>query len=188
MRRFALFAFVPALVLLAGLAVVDRYWGNQELCRAVMVGLWAGLLAAMAYDVFRLPFVYARPWGLVSFIPPLDLFKVFPRFGAMILGEPLDQSAYSVAAHVVGWIYHFSNGATFGVMYVAITGTRTPRHWSWGVLMALVLELGMLLSPYPSVFSIPLTLRFVLITLAAHIIFGFTMGWEVRRLVRNRMV
>ncbi len=50
------------------------------------------MLGAVAYDVFRLPFVFAKEWGLDSVLPPLQLFKVFPRFGAMILGEPSEHN------------------------------------------------------------------------------------------------
>jgi hypothetical protein len=45
---------------------------------------------------------------------------MLPRFGALILGEPLEQQTYSSAAHALGWFHHFSNGATFDVMFVAM--------------------------------------------------------------------
>ena len=181
MRTFTLFVFLPAFVALIGLALADRFLGNRQLWRAVMLGIWAGLIAAIAYDLFRLPFVFARELGIESFVPTLNLFKVFPRFGAMILGENIEQSTYSMAAHVVGWIYHFSNGITFGAMYVAMVGCNSKPAWAWGVLMAVGLELGMLFTPYPKFFSIPVSLTFVLVTLAAHTIFGMVMGWVVQR-------
>jgi predicted cobalt transporter CbtA len=109
----------------------------------------------------------------------MKLFKVFPRFGAMVLGQPVEQPTYSLATHVVGWLYHFSNGATFGVMYLALIGDARRRHWSWAVLFALGLELGMLVTPYPKVFNIPLTARFVIVTVAAHAIFGAGLGLSV---------
>ena len=176
MRIFTAFVFLPALVALFGLALLDRFRGDGKLWRAVTIGLAAGLLAAVAYDVFRLPFVFAREWGIASVIPPMNLFKVFPRFGAMILGEPIEQTTYSLAARVLGWIYHFSNGATFGAMYIAMIGHPTRRHWAWAVMMALVLELGMLLTPYPQVFGISVTPHFVVVTIAAHAIFGVGLG------------
>src|SRR4051794_27292706 len=167
MRLFTIFIFVPALgALLAG-AYFDKHRGDGRLWQAVLIGLSAGLLAAVAYDVFRLPFVFAKEWGLVSVIPPMQLFKVFPRFGAMILGQPIEQTHYSTTTQLLGWAYHFSNGATFGVMYIAIIGNPTRRHWAWGVVMAVALELGMLLTPYPQVFGIPVTTRFVMVTIAA---------------------
>src|SRR5213075_630159 len=172
MHVFTPFIFLPALMALIAFAALDCSRGNGQLWRAVWVGLFGGLLAAAAYDIFRLPFVFANEWGLSSAIPPMDLFKAFPRFGAMVLGEPIEQSRYSFLTQLVGWIYHFSNGATFGVMYLALIGDGSKRHWSWAVLFALALELGMLLTPYPGVFSIALTARFVFVTIAAHAIFG----------------
>ena len=108
-------------------------------------------------------------------------FIVFPRFGAMILGEPIEQTTYSLSAQLVGWLYHFSNGATFGAMYMAIVGHVTKRGWIWGMLMAAGIELAMLVTPYPSFFGIPLTATtFVIVTLTAHLIFGAIMGLSSR--------
>ncbi len=176
-RIFTPFIFLPALLALFAFAALDRWRGDGQLWRAVSIGLVAGLLAAVAYDAFRLPFVFAKEWGIESVVPPMKLFKVFPRFGAMILGHPIEHPEYSLAAHIIGWIYHFSNGATFGVMYVAIIGDDSRRRWAWAVLFALALELGMLLTPYPNVFDIPVTTRFVLVTVAAHAVFGVGLGF-----------
>lgn len=180
MRVFTLWVFLPALAALGTWAVLDRLRGGGAVWRVVWMGLAAGLLAALAYDVFRLPFVFARQWGLDAFVPALNLFKVFPRFGAMILGQELEQPSFSPAAHLVGWLYHFSNGATFGVMYLALVGPARWRAWGWAVVFALGLELGMLFTPYPKVFGIPLTATFVAVTVAAHAVFGATLGWVAR--------
>jgi hypothetical protein len=185
MRTFTLLIFMPAVVVLFGFAVFDRLRGDGILWRAVLIGLVGGLLAAVAYDVFRLPFVFAKEWGIASIVPPMNLFKVFPRFGAMVLGQPIEQSHYSLTTQIVGWIYHFSNGATFGVMYVAMIGNPTRRHWAWAVAMALALEIGMLLTPYPQVFNIAVTTRFIAVTVAAHTIFGVGLGLAVRAIARR---
>jgi len=185
MRTFTLFVFAPAMIILFGFAVFDRFRADGILWQAVLLGFVGGLLAAISYDVFRLPFVFAKESGIASIVPPMDLFKVFPRFGAMVLGQPIEQDHYSFTTQIVGWIYHFSNGATFGVMYVAMIGNPTRRHWVWAVVMALALELGMLLTPYPQVFSIPVTARFVVVTIAAHAIFGVGLGFTVRALAKH---
>jgi hypothetical protein len=117
MQAFTLFVSMPAMASLVGMALWDRWRGDGRLWRGVVIGAVAGLVAAVAYDVFRLPFVLAESWGISSVLPRMPLFKVFPRFGAMILGQPVEQPAYSLAAHLIGWAYHFSNGLTFGVMY-----------------------------------------------------------------------
>ena len=185
MRIFTPFIFLPALLVLLGFAVLDRQRGNGQLWQSVGIGLFGGLLAAVAYDVFRLPFVFAKQWGIDSVVAPMNLFKVFPRFGAMVLGQPIEQDEYSLAAHIIGWVYHFSNGATFGIMYLAIIGDGARRHWTWAVLFALALELGMLFTPYPAVFGIHVTTRFVIVTVLAHAIFGFGLGLSVRHLARR---
>src|SRR5690349_21770216 len=95
MRLFTPFVFLPALVALLALAEIDRRKGDGRLCRIVVIGLAGGLLAAVSYDIFRLPFVFAKECGISSWVQPMKLFKVFPRFGAMILGQPIEQSSYS---------------------------------------------------------------------------------------------
>ncbi len=185
MSFFTPFIFLPAFIALCALAVLDRFRGSGHVWRAVWIGMLAGLLAAVAYDVFRLPFVFAREWGIDSVVPPMKLFKVFPRFGAMVLGQPIEQTEYSLTAQIIGWVYHFSNGATFGVMYLALIGDARRRHWLWAVMFASGLELGMLFTPYPAVFGIPVTAQFVIVTIAAHAIFGVGLGKAVRWLSLN---
>jgi hypothetical protein len=176
MRSFTYFVSLPALAALCALALADRAVGTQRLWRAAVVGAIAGLAAAAAYDVFRLPFVYADALGIQGVVPSLKLFKVFPRFGAMILDQPVEQPVYSLGAQLVGWAYHFGNGLTFGIMYAALIGDAAKRHWGWAVIFAVGLELAMLFTPYPAFFGIPLTSTFVIVTLAAHLIFGIVMG------------
>ncbi|MEX2307028.1 MAG: hypothetical protein WD738_05520 [Pirellulales bacterium] len=180
MRSFTIAILIPATVALIVLALANRIRGEGVLWRGVVIGAVAGLLAACAYDVFRLPFVIAAVDGVGPDWLRLPLFKVFPRFGAMILGQPFDaatrDSQFTLAAHLVGWIYHFSNGITFGVMYLALVGDVARRSWLWAVLFATGLELAMLVTPYTSFFGIHMTTRFVIVTFAAHAIFGVSLG------------
>ncbi len=182
MRSFTFCISLPALAALCGLALADRACGTQRLWRAVLVGAAAGLVAAATYDMFRLPFVYADTLGIQHVVPSLKLFKVFPRFGAMILGQPLEQPHYSLSAQLLGWAYHFGNGLTFGVLYVALIGDASKRHWGWAIVFAVGLELAMLFTPYPAFFGVALTAKFVAVTLLAHLVFGIVMGLATARL------
>jgi len=188
MRQFTLFIFLPAMLALAALALFDRQYGDRQLWRAVAIGLVGGLAGAIAYDLFRLPFVFAREWGISAIVPPMPLFKVFPRFGAMILGQPVEQATYSLGTQILGWTYHFSNGATFGVMYLALVGNPSSRSWVWAVLMAVGIELAMLITPYPRTFGIPITALFIAVTLTAHVIFGIGLGLLARILSRSAQI
>ena len=81
----------------------------------------------------------------------------------VILAQPFTaeqpDSQFSLAAHVVGWAYHFSNGITFGVMYMAMIGEASRRSWLWAILLATGLELAMLITPYAGFFGITVTCR-----------------------------
>src|SRR3954462_11011242 len=72
MRSFTLYIFGPALVLLLALALHDRQRRDRQLWQAVCLGLLGGLLAAVAYDIFRLPFVFSKQLGLTAVVPPMD--------------------------------------------------------------------------------------------------------------------
>lgn len=203
MRTFFYAILLPATVALYGIAWLDRARGDGRLFRAVAIGSLAGLFGAVVYDVFRLPFVFSDAWGMGKLgIPQMPLFKVFPRFGALILGEPMEQgvpagqpgsawgAGYSAAAHALGWLYHFSNGATFGVMFAAMyagareaVGTAASasargklRPVLWATVMAVGIEVCLLVSPYAKFFGIHMTSRFVVVTVLAHILFGIGLG------------
>ena len=193
MRTFTFFILIPAIIILTMMAILDRAKGDHRLYRAVLIGSIAGLAAAFTYDLFRLPWVI----GYANQIGPawlrLPLFKVFPQFGAMILNQPFtsQQSSadFSLSAHIVGWIYHFSNGMTFGIMYMALIGDAQKRSWLWAIALAAGLEIMMLLTPYTSFFAIRITALFVIVTLTAHILFGLTLGrlskWMQQRAVSS---
>lgn len=228
MRAFFFAVLLPATAALYAIAWLDHVRGDRRLARAVIVGTAAGLVGAVAYDIFRLPFVFSDAWGMGRFgIPQMPLFKVFPRFGAMILGQPLEQGVpagqpgsawgkgYSLTAHLLGWLYHFSNGATFGVMFAAMFGGsifgiapaangagrvsdagpapgRRRTHAARGIIlravaMAVVIEVCLLISPYAKFFGIHVTPRFVVVTLLAHVVFGLGLGaWFTLHLARTQ--
>ena len=113
-------------------------------------------------------------------------------WGAMILGHPFDASGpgtqidsqFTLLDHIVGWIYHLSNGVTFGVMYMAMIGDATKRSWLWAIALAAGLELALLFTPYIDFFRLNRTALFVLVTLAAHVIFGGALGLYTKRAAR----
>ena len=189
MRTFTFFILLPATVLLGLITALDYFKGDRRLFNAVIVGAIGGLLAAIAYDLFRLPWAL----GAADHVGPawlrLPLFKVFPRFGALILGEPFTpattDSQFSLAAHLIGWVYHFSNGITFGVMYMAMLGDARRRSWLWAIALAAGLELAMLFTPYTRFFGINFVALFVVVTLSAHIIFGIALGLYTRHAASN---
>jgi hypothetical protein len=184
MRTFTFFVLIPCMLALTAMALLDRSKGDRQLWRAVVIGTVAGFIAACAYDIFRIPWVIGHMQHAGPDWLRLPLFKVFPRFGALIINEPFTaqqpQGQFSLTAHLIGWIYHFSNGMTFGVMYMALIGDVLKRTWLWAILMAAGLEVLMLITPYTSFFAIRMTALFIIVTLTAHIIFGLILGLFAR--------
>jgi hypothetical protein len=113
------------------------------------------------------------------------LFKVFPRFGELLLGA--EEPRWLV--HLVGWAYHFSNGAALGIMFLAMAPRPSPRLLFWGAIAwALAVECALLLTPYTQFFGLPFDGRFVFLTASAHLVFGIALGLWCRARVRPAAV
>jgi len=172
MRDFACVVLLPATALLAYIAWATRRQSGGA-ATWIIEGALGGIVAAVAYDLFRLPFV----------LNGYPLFKVFPEFGRMLMGAPGPEWL----AQLLGWTYHFSNGAALGIMLLTMLPRPTPRALFRGaVLWALVVEIILLNTPYVAFFKIKLDFTtFLILTVSAHLVFGVVLGlWLQRRLGR----
>ena len=164
MRTFACLVYVPAMAVLGVIAWRKR---GELPSRWIVQGAVGGLVAAVAYDLFRLPFV----------LHGAPLFQVFPRFGELLLGNT--EPRWLV--QLLGWSYHFSNGAALGIMFLALVTRPTRAVLFWGAMgWALFVEVTLLLTPYASFFGLPLNQQFLVLTLSAHLVFGITLGLWLR--------
>ena len=100
MDQFARWVTGPGLLLLIALAsrTVPSY---QNLQRRIRLGAVAGVAGTIAYDVFRIPFALA---GQRIFAP---IFS----YGLLIDGGGMS----SPWTDLLGWLFHLSNGVTFGI-------------------------------------------------------------------------
>jgi hypothetical protein len=166
MRFFGCWVLPPATALLAYVAYRnrDRSAGLSSPFIWIVQGTIAGLLAAVAYDLYRLPFVLSGA----------PLFKVFPRFGELLLGgtEP------RWLVHTLGWTYHLSNGAALGIMFLAMVSFFRRPSLFWGaVAWALFIEVMLLLTPYTTLLGLQLNGQFLFLTATAHLVFGLALGF-----------
>jgi hypothetical protein len=174
MRFFGCWVLPPATALLIYVANKNRGRGTglSSPCTWIVQGAMAGLLAAFAYDLYRLPFVLSGA----------PLFNAFPRFGELLLGgtEP------RWLVHSLGWSYHFSNGAALGIMFLAMVSFFRRPSLFWGaVAWALFVEVMLLLTPYATLLGLKLDGRFLCLTATAHLVFGVALGFYChRRLAR----
>ena len=110
MRWFGCWILPPATIVLACIAWAAPIGPPSLLSPRLLIveGAAGGVVAAVAYDLYRLPFVLGG----------VPLFKVFPIFGQLLLGA--DEPEWLV--QFLGWTYHFSNGAALGIMFLALIG------------------------------------------------------------------
>lgn len=170
MHTFGCWVLPPATALLALIAYRARRQraGVANPHTWIVRGAVGGVVAAVAYDLYRLPFVLGGA----------PLFKVFPIFGQLLLDA--DEPTWLV--QLLGWAYHFSNGAALGIMFLAMVVRPNPRVLFWGaVAWALFIEAMLLATPYTNFFALKLDGRFLFLTISAHLVFGITLGWWCRR-------
>jgi hypothetical protein len=172
MHWFGCWVLPPATAVLIVAAWLDRRAGAAGPRLWIIQGTIGGVVAAVAYDLYRLPFVLGGA----------PLFTVFGKFGNMLLGRGVD-AAPSFDAQLLGWVYHFSNGAALGIMFLAMVVRPSRRLLFWGALAwALCVEAMLLMTPYASYFGLPLNSTFLFLTASAHAIFGVALGmWCSRR-------
>jgi hypothetical protein len=170
MPFFINFVGLPAIILML---VVGLYAWNRRLpfWRRFSAGVTAGAAGLLAYDLVRYA-VYRSQ--VLDYYP----FHAIPILGSLITGC----AATATSSVLAGWLYHVWNGFSFAIIYALIAG---PARWVWGVVWAMVLEVGMLLT-YPSFLAIQASAAFVAVSLVGHAAYGAAIGVTAHRLAQMR--
>lgn len=163
---------VPAIVLLVATAVFSRQ-SNPWLPRAITRGALAGAFATIALEIIRLT-------GFHFDYMPGNL----PRLMGVLLLDRFAQGP-SLASDIAGWTYHFWNGASFGIIYSLLLGTR--RRWV-GPIFGIAIGMGFLVSPVVislgvGYFGLQYSYGFPITVLLAHLAFGGSLGLVSHRLL-----
>ena len=155
---------VPSLV---GLVVIGCWPSPSlvELQRRIRVGVFGGVIGTIGYDLIRLPFAVA---GTRVFVP-------IDTYGLLITRAHMSSSFTST----MGWLFHLSNGVTFGIMYAVVAARR---HWLWGVAWGLTLETAVLVSPFKDRYMLAGQVGVVAVAYAGHFLYGWPLGKFVQHL------
>jgi|SRR5215470_16389014 len=167
------FVTAPAMIFLLCVRIWAGRAGRTQIVDRLRVGFLAGLAGLVAYNGAR--------WVLgMALSLSTSPFYSIGVFGELITGRP----AGSGIAVVAGWLYHVSNGVTFGIMYTLLAG---PARWWYGLAWGAALELAMLLI-YPSstVLRPPALAPFVIVSMASHALFGAVIGLAAQHWLRPR--
>lgn len=161
---------LPAILALAVVAGLTRN-SEVQISRAIVCGALAGALATLPLEVIRLA-------GFHFGFMPGNL----PRLMGVLL---LDRFALgpSSASDVAGWGYHFWNGASLGMIYILLLGTR---RLGIGILYGVAIGLGFMVSPVVislgvGYFGLQFSYGFPATVLLAHLAFGAALAHFSRR-------
>ncbi|GAA0520610.1 hypothetical protein Ade02nite_94470 [Paractinoplanes deccanensis] len=157
---------VPTMVALAVAGSLPRV--DPELRARIRAGAVGGLAGVVGYDVVRVPFALAGQ----------RVFAPIETYGLLIA----DASSSSPLTSTLGWLYHLSNGVTFGIAYAAVAARRPVL---WAVAWGLFLETVALLSPFAERYGISGRPVPIAIAYAAHVFYGWPLGRLVRDLDRT---
>lgn len=166
-------ALLPSIAVMGLSIAVLLGSGERRLGRIAIAGLAAGALATTALEAIRLP------GFLLGFMP-----GNLPRLmGVLLLNQ--FSAGPSMLSDVGGWMYHFWNGACFGLLYVLLLGTR--RIWA-AILFGILLGIGFLLSPVVSslgagFLGLNFSAGFPVTVTLAHGAFGAVLGWLLIRMI-----
>ena len=129
----------PSIILLGGTLLLARSRGYTRLVRRTLAGAGAGLTATLALEVVR-----ATSFRLGGM--PGDM----PRLLGVLLTDRFMQGP-SLFSDLLGWSYHFWNGAVFGIIFAVVFGPQ-PLHWF--EVYGFLIGLGFLFSPAVSALGI----------------------------------
>jgi len=161
---------LPSILLFFVLVVVARRRGHDGLANRAIAGMLAGLVATLGLEVVRA--TSFRLGGMPGDMPRL--------LGVLLTDRFMDGP--DLRSDLLGWAYHFWNGATFGIIFAVLFGKRS---WRWTVVYAQLIGIGLLVGPVVKSFGIgfmgkdmpamPATV------VLAHLVFGILLAWGLRR-------
>jgi len=166
LKELAIYAVLPATVLLLILALVSRPLGAPMIAQVIVRGAVAGAVATVGLELIRYP-------GFLMGMMPGNL----PELMGVLL---LDQfaSGPSMASSAAGFAYHFLNGACFGILFAGIAAIglvkeTLPYTVGYGILIGI----GFMISPVVEslgvgFFGIQFGWQFAATVTAAHACFG----------------
>jgi hypothetical protein len=170
MSVLAVVLLVPSIVLLAAVFATAIVRGHPRLTNRILVGIIAGLAATVGLEVVRS--ASFRLGGMPGDLPRLMGVLLTDRF---MLGP-------SLASDILGYAYHFWNGACFGIIFVVVLG-RKSMLWATGY--GTLIGLGFLASPAVKAMGVGFmgaAMPAMIVTvILAHLVYGIILGLLSRR-------
>ena len=193
---FRNFVLIPSVIAIFAIGIY-AHSKFQRFSNRLFTGMWVGAVATFALEVFRIPgYLFARwiPMDTMITVPGMFLTDQASSFMAakeimMSSGVPAHLYVASPDVLLAGALWHFWNGATFGLTYALLVGRG---KWWYGVTWGFIVEIVMMLAPWVIMMMGPFGVRYLdgynlfTLTLIAHLAFGAVVGLLVSRFVKDR--
>ncbi len=182
---------IPSIVIIFAIGILSRS-KFPRLSNRLFVGMAAGAIASFGLEAIRIPAYMFTKWipmdSMIS-IPGLLLTEKITMLSEvkqtiMQSGVPMNLYTAPMDAFLVGGLWHFWNGATFGIIYALLIG---KGKWWFGMIWAVVIEMVMMVAPYLIIMKGPFGIEHMdgynifVITLVAHLAFGAVLGILVQK-------
>lgn len=161
---------LPSIILIIAIYILSKVQNRTLLSHRMLVGAVSGVIATVGLEIVRI-FGFKMGWM------PGDMPKLL---GVLITNRFMEGP--STWSNILGYAYHYWNGATFGMIFVILFG-RKPV-W-WGLIYALLIGTGFLLSPSVKAMGVGFMGTglpgMIEIVYGAHIAFGLILGYLAHR-------
>jgi hypothetical protein len=161
---------IPAALFLVAAFTFLQVTGHRQTARLMLVGAVAGAVATLALEAIRYPGF--RLGYMPGNLPDLMGVLLLDRFA----------QGPSTASTLVGFAYHFWNGACFGMIFALLKDKLS--NW-WALPFGLAVGVGFLMSPVVEALGVGLFGKdfgwhFAATVLTAHVAFGAGLGAQLR--------
>ena len=184
-------AIIPSIIAIFAIGILSRS-KFPRITNRIFVGMSAGVVASFALEAIRIPgYMFAKwlPMDSMISIPGLFLTEKITALSevkqtVMQSGVAMNLYHAPLDAFMVGALWHFWNGATFGIIYALLIG---KGKWWYGMVWASIIEIVMMLAPYLIIMKGPFGIEHMdgynifAITLIAHLAFGAVLGILVQK-------
>lgn len=188
-------AIIPSIIIIFAIGILSRS-KFPRLSSRLFKGMAARTVASFALEAIRIPgYMFAKwiPMDSMISLPGLFLTEKITALSevkqvVMQSSVPMNLYHAPMDAFLAGGLWHFWNGATFGVIYALLIG---KGRWWYGMIWALVIEITMMLAPYLIAMKGPFGIEHMdgynifVITLIAHLLFGAVLGLLVQKWKKN---
>jgi hypothetical protein len=163
------FIVMPSVFFLIAVVALKRnlHLRFEAAANALRVGAIGGFYGTIVYDL-------SRPLIRLILHFKFNPFGAMPIFGSLMTGRPETDHI----AIVAGWLYHFWNGISFGMMFSIVRPSGSP--WI-GALWGFCLQCLMFAS-YPQLLHVRMNdPGFITMGLIGHTLWGGVLGWHVKK-------